>query len=313
MPRFHRYDELAGRTPIPVKDVQWLAAQIAALPPFRAGVAVLCGSLAWGTPSWRSDIDVVMFRTEEHNEPDTEPILRNYERSAQGRYLLPKVDVIVTGVESERLVTRENLVSGSVPITSMQTVRELFAATSLRFYDHIGALATVQGDPWRTFHETYLADGQRTQKTRRTMIQDYVTSFTRTWLGQPLWQVASDLERPLEADELEAMGFAENFPYHLMRQILAERGEYPVPDRAEDVAAAFGRISKRWAVKLRAALAPFLRIGPTYDALVRDCHRIMPREYHERLVTLFDALPFTEVREITWNYLSGNPLRRRRW
>jgi len=320
MPRFHRYDELVSKEPTPVNDILWLAGRIATLAPFAGGAAVFCGSVAWGKPFWRSDIDIAVFRTDRFTDigPDVEMILREYDASTRGRYLTPKVDVIVVGIESERLVTRENLVTGSMPITSNQTVHEVFAATSLRFFDHIGSLAAAKGEPWRSFHKTYLARVQRDGKTRRNMIREYVTSFTDTWRRQPLRSLMFDPSRLPEAEQLEAMGFAENFPFHLMRQILAERCVYPRPDRADDIKAAFADLSGRYARKIREALEPFTRIEPTYTSLVADCQRpsgaILVEEYHRRLVALFDSLPFTEVEEVVWDFLTTRKLRGgRRW
>jgi hypothetical protein len=320
MPRFHRYDELVSKEPTPVNDILWLAGRIAELPPFVARTAVFCGSVAWGKPSWRSDIDIAVFRTDRFTDigPDVEMILQEYEKSTQGRYLMPKVDVILVGIESERLVTRENLVTGSMPITSKQTVQEIFAATSLRFYDHIGSLAMAKGEPWWSFHKTYLKRVQRDGKTRRNMIRKYVTSFTNTWRRQPLRSLMLNPSGLPETNQLEAMGFAENFPFHLMRQILGERSIYPKPDRADDIKAAFAELSDRGARKVRETLEPFIKIEPTYTSLVADLRRpagtILAEEFHSRLVALFDSLPFTDVEEVVWDFVSAKkPRRGKRW
>jgi hypothetical protein len=317
MPRFHRYHELVSMEPTPVKDILWLAGRIGELPPFAGGAAIICGSVAWGRPSWRSDIDIAVFRTPTYTDmrPDVETILRQYATSGS-RSLTPKADIIVVGTESERLVTRQNLVTGSMPITSNQTVHEVFAATGLRFFDHIGSLAAAKGDPWRSFHRTFLSGVQHDTKTRREMIKAYVTSFADTWRRQPLRPLTFAPDHPPESEQLEAMGFAENFPFHLMRQLLAERHVYPGPDRAENITSAFDRLSDGRAKKIRQALEPFIRIGPAYTSLVADCrrtsHPILVGEYHERLVTLFESLPFSEVEEVVWNSLTAQKLRRDR-
>jgi hypothetical protein len=320
MARFHRYDELVSREPAAVDDVLRLAGRIAELPQFAAGTAVFCGSVAWGMPSWRSDIDIAVFHTKGFIdiEPDVERILREHKASARTDLLMPKVDVIVVGAESERLVTRDNLVTGSMPITSNKTVREVFESTGLRFFDHIGSLAAAKGEPWRSFHRTFLSRVIHNGRTRRKTITDYVASFADSWRQRPLRSLVFDPSGAPDAEQLAAMGFAENFPIHLMRQILAERHAYPVPDRADDIKIAFSEFSGRWAKQVREALAPFSRIGPAYASLVSDCRRptgaIPVEEYHRRLVTLFESLPFTEVEETTWKFLNTRKLRRdRRW
>lgn len=230
---------------------------------------------------------------------------------------MPRVDTILIGAESQRLVTRENLVTGSTPITQMQTVREVFAATSLRFFDHIGALAAVKGEPWRTFHSTYLSQVRRDRKTRRGEIRAYVGSFADTWRQQPLRTLSTDLGRSLDESHLNVMGFAENFPIHLMRQILAERGRYPSPDRAPDVRAEFARMSGRSTDRILKKLRPFSRISEEYDEIVAACRRntgrISERDYHGRLMTIFEALPFADVEEVVWDHLSSKKWRTSSW
>lgn len=310
MPRFYQYNELVASLPMPPSDILWLAGRISQLPAFSAGVAVLCGSVAWGQPSWRSDIDVVTFRMESF--PDITPalngVIKEYQISAKDRFLVPKVDRIIVGTESQHLVTRDNLVTGSMPITQMQTIREVFDATSLRFFDHIGSLAKTKGEPWRTFHASYLTQVSRDRPTRRDEIRAYVTSFADTWRQQPLRSLILDPSGDIDRSQLDAMGFAENFPTHLMRQVLAERGPYPSPDRASDVHTSFMRLSEGWAENLVRRLDPFLRIGDEYASIVDACIRNSPRisvdEYNGRLIKLFRDLPFADIEEAVWEYLS---------
>jgi hypothetical protein len=311
MPRFYQYNELVTCQPIPPNDILWLAGQVSKLPPFLDGVAVLCGSVAWGQPSWRSDVDVVTFTTEAYPDiaPTIDKVVKDYKESAKGRYLIPRTDVIIIGAESQRLVTRENLVRGSTPITETRTIRELFAATSLRFFDHIGSLAAVKGNPWRTFHSAFLSQVSRDRHIRRDEIRTYVTSFADTWRQQPLHSLSLNPGRNADQDELDTMGFAENFPIHLMRQILAERGFYPSPDRAPAVCAAFAKLSEPWAENLMRKLDPFLHIGEKYTQIADTCRResteMSAVEYHNRLTELFADLPFTDVEEAAWDYLNS--------
>jgi hypothetical protein len=296
---------------MPLGDISWLAGQVSQLSPFLGGVAVLCGSVAWGQPSWRSDIDVVTFRTESFPDvtPSIDNVITEYGKSAKGRFLLPRVDVVIVGAESQQLVTRDNLVRGSTPITQMQTIREVFAATSLRFFDHIGSLAATKGEPWRTFHSAYLSQVSRDRQTRRDEIRTYVTSFADTWRQQPLRSLGLDPSGNAHQNELDVMGFAESFPIHLMRQILAERGSYPSPDRAPDVRASFASLSAGWAEGLLRGLDPFFRIGEEYTEIVNACRRdpsqISASEYHNRLAELFGTLPFSDIEEVVWDYLSS--------
>ncbi|MFJ3946379.1 hypothetical protein [Streptomyces griseoaurantiacus] len=318
MPRFYTYDEIVSAETTPANDLLWLATQISALPPFEDGAAVICGSVAWRSPTWRSDIDIALFRTGGHVDikRDIATLLHAYRESTHGRHPVPRVDVIEIGAESERLVTRENLVTGSMPITTLQTEREVFAATGVRFFDHIGSLAAAKGEPWRSFHTTYLSRVKRDKKTRAKMIREYVTSFTRLWDQQPLRSlVTAPGERP-DSEQFQVMGFAENFSTHLMRQILAHRDIYPMPDRTDDVKAAFAQLKSRKFDRIRAALEPFTLITTTYSSLVADCRRSptnLPKdEYHRRLWEIFCTLPFTEVEEATWQYLSDRNTRRGR-
>jgi hypothetical protein len=318
MPRFYQYADLVAARPVPLTDISWLAGQISRLPPFVHGVAVLCGSVAWGKPSWRSDIDVATFRT--GSFPDIKPaideVIRAYEASARTQVLLPRADAIIVGVESERLVTRANLVRGSMPITQTQTIREVFAATSLRFFDHIGSLAAAKGQPWRAFHANYLSGVNQDRQVRRDEMRTYVASFADTWRQQPLRSISLDPTGRLDQHQLDVMAFAENFPFHLMRQVLAERGRYPSPDRAANVRAELAKLSGQSSKHLLDTLDPFLRITEQYAGIVDACRheppQISAREYHSRLVELFAALPFTEVEEAVWDYLSAKPPRRRR-
>jgi hypothetical protein len=319
VPRFYQYDELVSSEPTPLSDISWLAGQVSQLPPLSQGVAVLCGSVAWGKPSWRSDIDVATFKTESFPDiaPAIDQVIKKYEESAKRRVLVPRVETITVGTESEVLVTRDNLVVGSMPITETQTIREVFAATSLRFFDHIGSLAAMKGEPWRAFHATYLSQVDQGRQTRRDQIRTYVTSFADTWRQQPLRSLSIDPSGGLDQAQLDVMGFAENFPIHLMRQILAERGRYPAPDRAPDVRAAFSKLSGRWVKPLLEKLHPFLRIDEEYAAIIAGCRQKFPRmsvsDYHNRLLALFEALPFAEVEEVVWNYLNSKSLRRDSW
>jgi hypothetical protein len=311
--RFYQYDELARRQPVPLDDISRLAERISELAPFWDGVAVLSGSVAWGEPSWRSDIDVATFRTESF--PDIEPmihkVIKKYKKSMKGRFLIPKVDMIIVGAESQRLVTLTPTLTPSRygPSSEMQTVRDVFAATGLRFFDHIGSLAAIKGEPWRKFHSTYLSQISRDRQTRVNDIRAYLTSFLDTWKQEPLRSLGLDPSRNANQRELDLMGAAESFPIHLMRRILAEYGSYPSPDRGCDIHSSFANLSTQWSKNLLEAIDPFLHIGEEYAEIVSSCRRkpslMTAREYNSRLVKLFGGLPFARailrsLTEVMW-------------
>lgn len=310
MPRFYQYIELIRRQPVQPSYISWLAGQISQLPFFHEGVAVTCGSVAWGKPSWRSDIDVVTFKTQLYPDiaPSIDDVIARHDERTEGQFLLPRVDVIAVGTESQQLVTRDNLVRGSAPITQSQTIREIFQATNLRFSDHIGSLAQKKGDPWRAFVMRYLSEVPAGAQVRREEIQKYVTGFADTWRQEPLGALDLAADGDFDEAQLSMMSFAENFPFHLMRQILAERGCYPSPDRAPDIRTSFAELSPLWAGNLLMWLDSFLEIGSDYDKIVescmRDSSRISGKEYHDRLTYLFGTLPFAGVEEAVWDYLA---------
>ena len=93
-----------------------------------------------------------------------------------------------------------------------------------------------------------------------------------------------------------------------MRQILAERGRYPSPDRAPDIHTSFANLPSLWAGNLLMWLDSFLQLGSDYNDLVEGCRRESARisgsEYYSRLTYLFSTLPFAGVEEAVWDYLS---------
>lgn len=311
MARFYQYDELVKRDAMPLDDISWIAGQVSQLSALRAGTAVLCGSVAWGKPSWRSDIDVAAFTTSDSGSISgaINGVISRYNKSTKRRFLLPRADVIVVGTESRRLVTRKNLVRGSTPITQVRTTREIIAATSLRFFDHIGSLAAAKGGRWQAFHTEFLASASPDRHTRREEIRSYVSSFADLWRQQPLRSLQLDPGSGAGQAELDAMGYAENFPIHLMRQILAERGAYPSPDRAPDVRASFASLDAPWARNLLGKLDPLLTIGQRYYEIVQGCQGAPPRisadEYYTRLAELFGSSPFADVEEAVREYLGA--------
>ena len=311
MARFFAFDVIRSREPAPQKDVLWLAGQISQLPAFAEGSAVLCGSVAWGQPTWRSDIDVALFKRESSVDISgaIEKVMKAYDKSTKRRYVVPTVDITIVGSESVKLVTRANLVSGSRPITEKQTVSEYIEAARLQLGDHIGSLAAMKGEPWRSFHKTYLAGADDGREARRDAIRAYVSAFVGTWREQPLRGATADAGKPLNATQLETLSHVENFPIHLMRQITAEIGRYPKPDRGPDVREAFAVLPDQWVGKLANTLKPFAGIDEQYQGIVAACRegtgRVAEREYYGRLREMVDPLPFTEIEEVVWEYLDA--------
>ena len=311
MARFFAFDVITSREPVPQEDVLWLAGQISRLPAFLEGSAVLCGSVAWGQPTWRSDIDVAIFKKKsaaDISEP-IEEIIKAYEKSSKRRYVVPTVDISIVGSESVKSITRANLVSGSRPITEKQTVSEYIEATRLQLADHIGSLAAMKGDPWRSFHTTYLAGADDGRDARRSAIRSYVSTFVGTWREQPLRGATADPRKRLDEKQLDTLSHVENFPLHLMRQITAEIGRYPKPDRGPDVRAAFSVLPEQWVGKLAQTLEPFAQIDAQYQAIVAACRDstapMKGPEYYGRLRAMVDPLPFSEIEEVVWEYLDA--------
>jgi hypothetical protein len=313
MSRFFPYHEIVGREPVPTADLGWLAGRISQLPAFEKGAAVLCGSIAWGCQSWRSDIDVAHFRTAAF--PDLskplEQVVAEYVARTDGRFVAPRIDVITIGAESKRL-TRKTVTSlsmGGRRVESKETTtREIFASTALRFADHVGSLVKLKGEPWQSFHETYLSSVDGSPAKRRDDLLSYLSSVTMTWNQQPLHPLNTGPDGGLSAPQLDLIAQCENFPTHLMRRILGELGRYPSPDRASDIRAAFSSIAEPWSEELLASFEPFFRLEERYTAIVkavwRPRNRLTARKYDEQVRELATDLPFSRVEESVWRFVN---------
>src|SRR3989344_8142380 len=58
MARFLSYEELKAESILTKEEITEISRQIMALPEFELGIAVVFGSAAWESHTWRSDIDV---------------------------------------------------------------------------------------------------------------------------------------------------------------------------------------------------------------------------------------------------------------
>jgi hypothetical protein len=310
MARFFPYNEISGRDPTPVEDLHWLGGQLERLPAFVEGTAVLCGSVAWGNHSWRSDIDVAHFQTKKFSNlsPSIEDVVAKYRERTGDRFISPKVHVTTIGAESVRLIETKGSSYGAIFSTiEKKTEHTFFAGTALRFADHIGRLAEAKGDPWQTFYQRYLAAIKRDQGQRREELKSYVSSVTKTWEQQPLHRLNLDPEGHLTQEQLDAIAQAANYPIHLMRRILGLLNRYPSPDRVSDIRAGFSEIPDRWAKDLRAFFEPFFRMDGRYTEIAAACRLtekpLSAAEYSEQVCSLAIDLPFGPIQEQIWSYL----------
>jgi len=312
MARFLPYQEIVERAKMPVEDIHWLAGQIANLPAFVNGSAVLCGSVSWGEPSWRSDIDVAHFSTVDypHIEQELEWVVQQYHNRTANAFIGPRIDVITIGAESITLVGKNNTISTSV---SRKTVRkkgpvmDLFVETAILFADHIGSIAKLKGNPWKAFLEKYLSPVTGNQVDRRESIKDYVGGITTEWRQQPLHELNLDPSLNLTAKHLDLISKSENYPVNLMRRILGELGRYPGPDRAADVRGVFSALDEHWAQSLLAQFDSFFSLDRQYEEIVAACKDphapLSEQDYYERVRSMFINLPFIEIEKIIWEYV----------
>jgi len=323
--RYFSHEEIIGRQLPATRDIAWVAGEIAKLAPFQAGSAVLCGSVAWGTHSNRSDIDIAHFGTVAH--PQIEPIVREviarYEQLTQGEVIAPRVDVITIGVEAEvastdapqstsNLDDKAETVDGSSNGTLAVNERRatIFEDTFVRFTDHIGALAHANGDVWKKFLDDHLVPSRKNApEVLREATRSYVAGITSVWAAQPLHPFNLDANRQLTQRQLDLTGQAENYPVNLMRRLLSAVGRYPRPDRISDIRKVFEQLPQPWAQRLLTEAAPFFALGAQYEALIVEVRQtaggLTPENYYERLSNLFGALPFDRIQDVAWEFLDS--------
>src|SRR6185503_3672088 len=314
MARFYFYDEIAHFARTPVEDIQWLAGQIAHLPPFVEGSAVLCGSVSWGKHSWRSDLDVAHFSTIEHSHIDKllGDVIEQYSVRTEHKFITPRFNVITIDTESMSLVNTGKSVSASAVsggIKKKDRVADVFMETAVLFADHIGAIAKLKGDPWRAFLERYLSPVDKSKFNQREALKTYVGRMTTEWTQQPLHQLNMNANSGISPEQLDLLSKSENYPVNLMRRILGDLGRYPSPDRASDVRAAFSMLEEPWAKSLLVQFEPFFAIEKKYEELVSQYQGLeeppIDTPYHEQLKSLFAGLPFVEIQNIIWDYVGS--------
>jgi hypothetical protein len=319
--RYFSHSEITSRQLPSAKDISWLAGQISALSPFASGSAVLCGSVAWGTHSARSDIDIAHFGTTEYPqiEREIEEVVARYQERTEGQFIAPRVDIITIGIDPEaraakteshsmmgKLVAPAGVSIGGVFVKNRE-FSAVFADTFVRFVDHIGSLAHLKAGPWKEFMKRHLSPQRKDYRTiQREGIGSYVATVTTSWEEQPLHRLNLGANHELTQQQLNLAGQAENYPVNLMRRILGEMALYPRPDRAADVRRQFEKLTEPWAKRLAADSAPFFALGLQYDAIIAEARKgngLTATDYHERFAALFDALPFGNIQEAVWEYL----------
>ncbi len=308
MPRFLDYVELTNGTRIPMTDFRWLAGKVANSAPFRAGVAVLCGSTAWDSQTWLSDIDILHYRTAEF--PDisetVQSIVQEYSVRTQEKFLVPRAEVITIGSDLTTDSPEAVPALSNMPVTAGGNPGETSPSMLLRFSDHVGSLAVRKGDPWREFHQRFLSAVQDDPIVRKDDILKYVSTIGARWAQEPFNTLELAADGSLTADQLSLLSQAESFPIHLMRRVLGRLGRYPSPDRAVDIREAFAGLGDDWSSELLSALKPFLAIEGKYNDIVAaagsSAAGLTQREYYDRLRALVDSLPFAHIEEIMWRW-----------
>lgn len=314
MARFFFYNEIVDQELTPVEDIQWIAGQITNLPAFIDGSAVLCGSVSWGKPSWRSDIDIAHFSTivHPHVEPEIDNIIQQYLERTNRRFIAPRVDIIPIGAESMSSFNLGKTISGTLSLETMKKeaqTTDVFVETAVLFADHIGSIASLKGDPWQSFFDRYLSTVDGSQLDRHKSIRSYVEKMTTEWIQQPFHYLNLSVDNQFTARHLDIISKSENYPVNLMRRILGNLGRYPHPDRASDIQEAFSNLEYPWAKELMRQFERFFLLNKQYEELVAACRRasapLSAEEYYEQLRVLFVALPFAEVQNIVWEYVGA--------
>ena len=308
MPRFLDYVELTTGKPIPMPDFRWLAGKVAKSAPFLAEVAVVCGSTAWDSQNWRSDIDILHYRTTEF--PDisetVQSIVQDYSVRSQEKFLVPRAEVITIGSDLTTDSPEAVPALSNPPVTAGGNPGETSPSMLLRFSDHVGSLAARKGDPWRKFHQRFLSAVQDDPIVRKDDILKYVSTIGYGYAEEPFHTLELAADGSLTADQLSLLSQAESFPIHLMRRVLGRLGRYPNPDRAVDIREAFAGLGDAWSSELLSALAPFLAIQGKYNAIFAaagsSAAGLTQREYSDQLRALVENLPFGHIEEIMWRW-----------
>lgn len=307
MSRFYGYRQLVGVAPAPAPLVVGLSTELSRLPAFGSGLAVIAGSAAWATPSWRSDIDIVAFKSEGSRdlEAGVAEAAQAFTANHGTRFMCPHIDVVWVGAEREELVERDNLVSKSAPIKEPRTIAEVFERVCVRLIDHLESLARVQGDPWRSFVTRFLSTADHQATLRRDVMREYARVTATDWRTQAFPFAGTDDPTELLPAELDVLGSVEGFGYHLARQVLGEKQLYPAPDRRSDVRAALALLDDPLAGQLTQALRPLFALGDGYEQLATEAQAggvVNEAEFYRRLRLLAAEVDIDAVERFVWSY-----------
>lgn len=278
MARFFSYKEIERGLITTPEMISEIAAALMELEMFKQGQAVVFGSVAWGTHTWRSDIDVANF-SKAHWDLHVPVGMVLFEFFKQ-RY--GNEDGFTVGEHLMEVLSNQKPVSGNyfLPHISPST------------RDHFRLLARVKGEPWKTFLKNLKTIRFR---SRLKDIDEYLGIIVRHWaaLNQQL------IGKPwLSWDDFKALSALENFPKQLMRKILGEKKRLPSPDTVSQIREAFARLEEPWARELVPLFQPFFEIDPAYQALVNEMtngRKLAEAEYGQRVCQLFSKLPIKDI------------------
>lgn len=312
MARFFTHEEVATREPPRPEDLRWIAGRLLEFEPFASGSAIVCGSVLWGSNSWRSDIDVAHFSTTEHPRLDrlVNDVLADYAARTNDRHLIPRVDVVTLGAQSASLARRAESTSAqalsAIRSRDLEVVSDLFLDVAVPFSDHVAAIAADRGSQWQAFLENHLAAARDPHPARREITLAYASNMTGEWDKQPLHDLSLGPDGQLTEYQLDLIAKTENYPTNVMRRILGELGEYPSPDRAADIARAFEAIETRWSRALSEVQQQFRDIDQEYQLIVDSVRAsqspLDAAGYTDRVRALFLSLPIPRVLEVVHEY-----------
>ncbi|OGD61118.1 hypothetical protein A3A71_00780 [Candidatus Berkelbacteria bacterium RIFCSPLOWO2_01_FULL_50_28] len=267
--------------------LQELADRVMTHPPFRDGTAVVFGSVAWGTQTWRSDLDIAI------NSPEDGRGSLRYHYPYDYHDASEAVRVEVENVFSQ---SRGNVIQfllvevlGSQMGVGNYDHPRISPSTS----DHFKLLAKVKGGPWSKFNRRIKLIGRR---DRKDDVVKYAGTIARVATG--FFQDVKEGHRVnvFDARSLQAL---ENFPKQLTRKLLGLYEALPCPDTFDNIMQTLSETKQGWARQLLELYQPFFDIHNSYTKLVDDIFDgsvvLDEAEYNRRLVNYLRPMPFAQV------------------
>jgi hypothetical protein len=278
MARFFSHKEIERGLIMTRETIAELASALMELEMFKAGRAIVFGSVAWGEHIWRSDIDVADF-SKAHWELHTPVDMVTFEFFNQ-RY-----------GEENGFYVKEHLVevlSNQKPVSGNYFLPHISPSTR----DHFRFLAKAKGGPWQTFYK-----GLRIIRFRKRLedIEEYLKIILWHWSSLNNHMVGHHW---LSWNDFKVLAALENFPKQLMRKILGEKKLLPSPDTVSRVKEAFTLIQEPWAQELLSLFQPFFEIDAKYRKIVDSMTSgaMLPeKEYGQVVCQLFTRLPVREI------------------